>query len=64
MVRADAGELLMNSRWEPILWMSHRDWYRVVDGKIVLTDMAPKSARDSFELWRSEGHNAQKPVFY
>lgn len=54
----------MNSRWEPILWMSHRDWYRVVDGKIVLTDMAPKSARDSFELWRSEGHNAQKPVFY
>ena len=44
--------------------MSNRDWYKVVDGKIVLTEKAPKSARDSFELWRSEEHNAQKSVFY
>ncbi len=32
-------------------WLDDEQWYRVDEGRYVLTDKAPKEARHSFEQW-------------
>lgn len=36
---------------EPLYWQTDERWWKIVDGKFVLTDEAPERARKSFELF-------------
>ena len=40
-------------------WMSNESWYKIVDGKAVLTPEAPPEARRSFAEW----HKPRKMTF-
>lgn len=40
-------------------WMENKSWYKIVDGKPVLTEEAPPEARRSFEEW----HKPRKMTF-
>lgn len=36
-------------------WKKNKDWYRVVDKvRYELTDLAPKEAKESFDLYKKE----------
>lgn len=40
-------------------WLTNDNWYKIVDGKFVLTPQAPPEARRSFAEW----HRPRKMTF-
>ena len=37
---------------ELMYWNTNKEWYKLENGKIVLTDKAPERAKKSLEMWR------------
>lgn len=50
---AGAFKAAMTYDPEPLYWQTDKRWWKIVDGKFVLTDEAPERARKSFELFNS-----------